>query len=222
MKRLILTIALMALITAPAFGNVTLDGVSPHLGWWAPGAGGSTHQYWDFMANVAVDGATYDWIASPPTELENTAAATLIGNGSGEVIYDIANGLFTHDTAIAVTLNIKNYPPNAYKEIWVDIGFTGTLINPDADGVGPVTYITTVLPPFGDPYGVAEMGFRIVPNPTEEYVSFTILAPQEGLTAQGGPAVLDWVHVDTICIPEPATISLLGLGSLGWLRKRRA
>ena len=38
-----------------------------------------------------------------------------------------------------------------------------------------------------------------------------------------GPAMiaLDEIVIDTICIPEPATIALLGLGGLALIRRRR-
>jgi hypothetical protein len=35
------------------------------------------------------------------------------------------------------------------------------------------------------------------------------------------PAVLDYIDVDTICIPEPATIVMLGLGALMSLLRRK-
>ncbi len=57
--------------------------------------------------------------------------------------------------------------------------------------------------------------WRIIPNPSSE--SFTIWAGYEG----GTLSLISEVVVDTICVPEPATICLLGLGGL-LLRKRRA
>ena len=37
----------------------------------------------------------------------------------------------------------------------------------------------------------------------------------------GGDVFVDQLVVDTICIPEPATMSLLALGGLALLRRKR-
>jgi len=49
----------------------------------------------------------------------------------------------------------------------------------------------------------------IWPNPAEEWIAIK------------GDIVVDQLEIVTECIPEPATMGLLGLGSLALLRNRR-
>ncbi len=173
------------------------------LGWWAEGVAGSTHQFWDFTPEYIRlnpgDGYTAipEEVFSPEPEF---VLATISPGGS----WDGQSSMI--GAWIYVSLELPNYDIlNPYKEIWVDIGNAvvapGSIaVSAAGHGMDSTDYICEVLPGQGD----AEFGIMIWPNPEIEKIGFMVI----GTT---GPAVLDYIHVDTICIPEPATAALLGM-----------
>ncbi|MCX5634358.1 MAG: PEP-CTERM sorting domain-containing protein [Planctomycetota bacterium] len=206
MKKLVLVVVVLCL-AVPALANL-----SQSLGSWNEGAVGSTHQLWHFTPGyvTAISGNGY---SATPEQVSNpvpsSVVASILPGGSWDNVTQ-----FISTGGISVSLEIPNYENlNKYKEIWVDIGTAvATNFAVSAFDGGSITFTSRVLSGQGD----AEFGFRIWPNPYTEIVTFWVTS------ATGAPAVLDYIHVDTICIPEPATIALLGLGVLTLLRKRRA
>ena len=110
-------------------------------------------------------------------------------------------------------LELPNYPdPNPYKEIvlqvtWHEDGPPGYSVDPAASIIDSQLGVDLENGWFYD-YIV----FRIEPNPEFETIT---------LTNQTGDLYIDQVVVDTICVPEPASVTMLLLGIFVANRRKR-
>ena len=113
--------------------------------------------------------------------------------------------------------NTENTAPDSFKEVWMQVTYH------DPGGAGG--YLPFVVDPVYTSINleqrlVLDSGFYhdtysiiIEPNPTHEQILISPIQCQ---------LYVDEVVVDTICIPEPATLGLLGIGGMLLCRKRRA
>jgi hypothetical protein len=112
-------------------------------------------------------------------------------------------------------VTIQNFPDdNLFKYIWMQITYSAkeaaaplVLTNP---GWTQMVVSDPIL--MGDHWYVT-YDITLEPNPPSEVI---VIQPN------GCTTYIDEIVIDTICIPEPATLLLLGLGGLALLKKRIA
>jgi hypothetical protein len=211
MKKLLLISVLVGLMATPVLANPTgpPDNL-PDLSTWPAGSTRTTHQYWTFSpGHVGLLGSEY---GVTPDEIVNPVPNATIFTVAGADLRWDGQGRISGDDLV-VKIALANYEDGAYKIMWFDIGASAapTSISYTAHDGDFTTFDYYLLPG----QGAAEFGLKIVPNPAWEEIHFTILGHSG--------AWLDYVHVDTVCIPAPGAILLGGIGVslVGWLRRRR-
>ena len=153
--------------------------------------------------NLVVYPSPPDWIPEDPFY------------GSGR------QGIWSLSGSIDVTVD-NHDPPNDFKWVWLQLTWAQEYpgesdepafydLDPPPDPAWPVTLTDEV--DWGDGWKTSLYEWRIYPNPPDE--SFTIGFDYAGI-------LVDELVIDTWCIPEPGTLSLLLLGGLALTRRRRA
>jgi hypothetical protein len=215
MKRLILTIVLVALIATPALGSVTI-GPPPQVR-WDRGDPGTTWKefYFNDNDNPAAPEAYYNPYVDPP-EYPAPFADLSADNLNWYSGFEGHNGVWIgHDVLRVEIYNPDRPEPLPFKEVWVRLSYRGDLtdytVSPDnGQAIDPLYFDPGDLTA---KWKIATIGWRIMPNPPAELICLNIEDSGGGI---------DWVTADTICIPEPATICLLGFGALSLIRRKRS
>jgi hypothetical protein len=221
MKRILLTLAVCAMMAAPVLAG-------PSLGWWNEGDPSTTHAWFDFSANLVGAGLSAGtWITEPDDVISPNPNAVLANvTASQYIAWDptdpYSDGYFQDSTKITINFELPNWENlQNYKELYFEVESSSapTNISVSAFDGGPLDFEYHIIyQEVGQAYGFYLTGIKIIPNPETEKLQFDIFGP-----AAGGAALLYNTHIDTICIPAPGAILLgsIGVGFVGWLRRRR-
>lgn len=217
---------LLSLSICLAVTQSTLAGIGD-IGW--RGQERTTYQEWNF--NNASNPAYPDKVVNPYQTQYNLVQAMITGKPTDTwehfADYDGRKGVWFADE-LEIRLHILNADDpfigpsgqpvpeeNTFKDIVVQAIYQGNLEQPtvtaQANSIQPLAKNIYDLE---DGWKKLEAVWRIKPNPSEEWVCL-------GLEGTGG--AIDQIVVDTICVPEPATILLFGIsGAFLKLKRRRA
>jgi hypothetical protein len=208
MKRLVLIFMIVTLWLAVPALAVPSWRTNP------PGQPPTTYQKWTFDDDDYIDVVPEIYANVYGTPTANISASGIVHTDPAGW-YDEYLGRYGvwHGDITGITLYIPNTPNPYVKELWVEVGCRGNLISYDIlDPQVGVTDLGYTMESVGKGWQKLTFGFQIVPNPVFEVINFVL---------HDSGADVDYIIVDTICTPEPATIALFGLGVLSLLRRRK-
>jgi len=202
----ILTIALAAILVSAVCAIA--DDFSPPP--WERNTDGTTFQKWSFDASAAkgpmAPDESYNIYGEPLLRVDTTA--------------DWNQGAWPLTGEIDMIIpNRPDSGPDSYKEIWLQLTWEAAGLDPfvwDRPVVGLETNplyegveIHRSDMDLGNDWTHTLFEIRVWPNPREEWIAIK------------GDIVVDQVVVDTRCVPEPGSLSLLGLAAWLGLRRRQ-
>jgi hypothetical protein len=176
----------------------------------------ATYQEWHFTtcANPAAPEVDDNPIADFPELKAQVRGAFFTPN----LVWE--NGIWK-DSALTITIDIpNNQVPNPYKSVLVQMLIRGDIVLSwirDAEG-NDFERLSRLVEPAGctQDWFLVTDEWRIEPNPSFERLCY-------GLNGVNGTlAMIDWIKVHTVCVPEPASLGLLLAGGCCLLRLKKA
>ena len=202
---------------------------------WDPFAPNQTSQAWEFGLPVGVPpfipGDPLDFVQiEPNVPFDNPYGVPYVVVNGPAQLEEVQEGpdggptvtLHIGETGqetgplVPVDIWVPNFPePNLYKEIFLQITADKS-ITPQGDPITTTPAGTNNPSPYPSiqhqgTWYTYNSHLTISPNPDGEWIHL-MLAPCTNI---------EEIVIDTVCIPEPASLMLLGLGGMAMLRRRR-
>jgi len=178
---------------------------------WAGGV--TTHQRWEFAENPGYPVALDNPFGQPYVELGNATYPDIVIGPDG--VTEILTWHIDQDGGELIIYVPNNPLPNARKVIFIQLtSDKGALLgSPTSSPGGSVSYPKPAINHDGTGWYTYTAQIDIPFNPPEEYITYRF--PESTNISE--------VVVDTICVPEPATLGVLICSSVGIaaLRRRR-
>jgi hypothetical protein len=177
---------------------------------------GSTNQSWDFLtdANPAIPEVVYNPYGSVEATLMHA------GTNGGDPVW--SDGVWSGSSSKFTTIipNTSNTAPDSYKNIVVQVGVKGNICLAQVK-IGDIGFSrtdreTSTYEYNNEIWTMVTDTYHIEPNPMEEYLCYALS------DFSGGEQYLDFVSIYTVCVPEPMTVCLLGLGCLALIPKGKS